>query len=63
MNDVILRGEYRGNIEVLRIAYVPKNVPIAFFNGSNYDYHFIMKELAEAFKSNLFAQEKTLKNR
>ena len=29
------------NIEVLRIV---------FHNGSNYDYHFIMKELAEEFK-------------
>ena len=53
----------QGNIEVLRTAYEPKNIPIAFFNGSNYDYHFIMKELAESFKNNLFAQKKTLKNR
>ena len=29
---------------------VPKKVPIAFHNGSNYDYHFIIKELAEEFK-------------
>ena len=26
---------------------VPKKVPIVFHNGSNYDYHFITKELAE----------------
>ena len=25
-------------------------VPVAFHNGSNYDYHFIVKELAEEFK-------------
>ena len=25
-------------------------IPIAFHNGSNYDYHFIIKELAEEFK-------------
>ena len=28
---------------------VPKNIPIAFHNGSNYDYHFIIKALAEEF--------------
>ena len=26
-------------------------VPIVFHNGSNYDYHFIIKELAEEFKN------------
>ena len=29
---------------------VPKKIPILFHNGSNYDYHFIIKELAEEFK-------------
>ena len=29
---------------------VPKKIPIVFHNGSNYDYHFIIKELAEEFK-------------
>ena len=29
---------------------LPKNIPIVFHNGSDYDYHFIMKELAEEFK-------------
>ena len=42
------------NIEVLHIVYltysVPKKVPMVFHNGSNYDYHFIIKELAEEFK-------------
>ena len=28
----------------------PKKIPIVFYNGSNYDYHFIIKELAEKFK-------------
>ena len=28
---------------------VPKKIPIVFYNGSNYDYHFIIKELAEEF--------------
>ena len=29
---------------------VPKKIPIAFHNESNYDYHFIIKELVEEFK-------------
>ena len=44
------------NIWVLRMAYVIqkivclKKIPIVFHNGSNYDYHFIIKDLAEEFK-------------
>ena len=26
---------------------VPKKIPVAFLNESNYDYHLIIKELAE----------------
>ena len=38
---------------------VPKKIPIAFHNGSNYDYHFIVKELAEEFKKkNYLLKEK-----
>ena len=29
---------------------MPKKIPIVFHNGSNYDYHFIIKEIAEEFK-------------
>ena len=29
---------------------VPKKILIVFHNGSNYEYHFIIKELAEEFK-------------
>ena len=36
---------------MLHIAHsVPKKISIVFNNGSNYDYHFIMKELAAEFK-------------
>ena len=44
-------GEYRGaahSICNLKFS-VPKKIPIAFHNGSNYDYHFIIKKLAEEF--------------
>ena len=29
------------------ICSVPKKIPIVFHNGSNYHYHFIIKQLAE----------------
>ena len=29
---------------------MPNEIPVAFHNGSNYDYHFIVKELANKFK-------------
>ena len=47
--------EYRGAAHsIYNLKYsVPKKIPIAFNNGSNYDYHFIKKELAEEFKKQL----------
>ena len=46
-------GEYRGAAQsICYLKYsVPKRIPIVFHNGSNYDYHFIIKELAEEFKT------------
>ena len=29
---------------------IPTNIPVAFHKGSNYDYHFIIKVLAEEFE-------------
>ena len=45
-------GKYRGaSHSICNLKYcVPKNVPIVFNNGSNYDFHFIIKDLAEEFK-------------
>ena len=45
-------GEYRGAAHsICNLKYsVHKNIPIAFNNGPNYDYHFIIKELAGEFK-------------
>ena len=45
-------GKFRGaahNICNLRYK-VPREIPVKFHNGSKYDYHFIIKELAEEFK-------------
>ena len=44
--------EYKGTAHsICNLKYsVPKKKPIIFHNESNYDYHFIIKELAEEFK-------------
>ena len=41
-------GEYRGAAHrTCNLKYsVPRKIPIVFHNGSNYEYHFIIKELA-----------------
>ena len=47
-------GKYRGaahNICNLRYK-VPKEISVAFHNGSTYDYHFIIKELVKEFEGN-----------
>ena len=43
--------EYRGAAQnICNLKYnAPKQIPIAFHNGSNYDYHFIIKEFAKEF--------------
>ena len=48
-------GKYRGvahNICNLRYK-IPNEIPVIFHNGSTYDYHFIIKELAEEFEGPL----------
>ena len=61
---VTAKGNYRSaaHTRITSKCSVPKIIPIAFCNGSNYDDHFIIKELAEQFKSNSLIQEKTLEN-
>ena len=46
-------GEYRGAAHsICDLKYsVSKKIPIAFQNGSNYDDHFIIKELAGHLKN------------
>ena len=36
---------------------IPKDIPIAFHSGSNYDYHFIIVELAEEFEKQITCLE------
>ena len=45
-------GKYRGAAHsICNLRYkTPKEIPLVFHNGSTYDYHFIIKELAEEFK-------------
>ena len=45
-------GEYRGAAHgIYNLKYiVPKNIPTVFHSGSNYDYHFMIKESQEKFK-------------
>ena len=45
-------GEYRGAAHsICNLKYsVPKEIHIVFRSGSNYDYHFIIKELVEKFE-------------
>ena len=44
-------GKYRGAAhDVCNLRYkTPKEIPVVFHNGSTYDYHFIIKKLAEKF--------------
>ena len=45
-------GKYRGAAhDICNLRYkTPKEIPVVFHNGSTYDYHFIIKELAEEFE-------------
>ena len=45
-------GKFRGVAHsICKLSYkVPKEISVKIHNGSTYDYHFIIKELAEEFK-------------
>ena len=49
-------GKSRGAAHsICNLRYkVPNEIPKKFHNGSSYDYHFIIKELAEEFKGEDF---------
>ena len=44
--------KYRGTAHhICNLRYkIPKEIPVVFHNGSTYNYHFIIKELAEEFE-------------
>ena len=45
-------GKYRGATHnACNLHYkIPKSIPVVFHNGSNYDFHLIIKQLAKDFK-------------
>ena len=45
-------GKYRSAAhDICNLGYkIPKEIPVVFHNGSTYDYHFIIEELAEEFE-------------
>ena len=47
-------GKYRGAAHnTCNLRYkIPKNIPVIFYNGSTYDYNFIIKDLACEFEGN-----------
>ena len=47
-------GKYRGAAHSnCNLRYkIPREIPVIFHNGSTYDYHFIIKQLAKEFKGN-----------
>ena len=46
-----MTGKYRGAAyDICNLSYItPKKILVAFHNGSTYDYHFTIKELADEF--------------
>ena len=58
-------GKYRGAArDICKLRYkIPEEIPLVFHNGSTYDNHFIIKELAEEFEGEFECLgEKTEKN-
>ena len=57
-------GKYRGAAHsICNLRYkISKEIPVVFHNGSTYDYHFIIKELAKEFQGNFeYLEENTEK--
>ena len=48
----LFTGKFRGAAHcICNLRYkVPQEIPVKIHNGSTYDYHFLIKELAEGFK-------------
>ena len=54
-NNCHYTGNLRGAAHsICNLRYkVPQEIPVKIHNGSNYDYHFIIRELTEEFKGHL----------
>ena len=47
-------GQYKAAHSICNLKFdLPNEIPIVFHNGSNYDYHFIIKGLARKFEGQL----------
>ena len=48
-------GEFRrASLNICNLRYkTPKEIPVVFHNGSTYDYHFIINQLAKEFNGQL----------
>ena len=59
-----LTGKYRGAADsIFNLRFnVLNEIPAVFQNGSKYDIHFIMKELAKEFEGQVECLEKTRKS-
>ena len=46
------KKKYKGAVHsICNLKFnLPNEIPVVFHNGSNYDYHFIIKELANEFE-------------
>ena len=57
-------GKYRGAAHsICNLKFhVPNEIPVIFHNGSNYDYHFIIKELANEFEGKFECLEENTEN-
>ena len=61
---MIITGLYRGaahSIWNIRFS-TRRDLPVVIHNESNYDFHLIIKELAEEFRSEIIAYQKIKKN-
>ena len=48
---VIIQRNLEATHSICNLRYkVPQEIPVKIHNGSKYDYHFIIRELAEDFK-------------
>ena len=61
-DDYHYTGEHRGAAHsIYKLKHsVPRIILKVFHDGSHYNYHFIITQLAREFKKKLFAQEKAL---